>query len=895
MSVWHNTLAETLPLDGEWRFSLAGQQGAIRVPGCWEAQGYPRRVDGPAVYEREIVVPAAWAGRRVQLQFEAVSYDVEATINGVPVGRHSGSWAPFALDVTAALRFGATNTIRLTVYKQGERFPLRESLAGFLPDVVMMFGGVWGSARLVAFPGPALSDLRVLTEMESGRIRVTGAVAGADVEAGLRASVQVTHPDGRVVAVWAGSPVEGQLSASVVVPDPMRWEPANPARYTVAVRLEDGRGTTLAAAERRVGFRALTRQGEQLLFNGQPICLRGVLNWGWYPEVLCPAPDEATIRAEFARVRALGYNLIKLCLFVPSRLYFDLADELGMFLWLELPMWLPEVTPRLREQAPREYAEILDAVHHHPSVILYSLGCELGHSVDAELLGRLDGIVRGATGGVLVCDNSGSGEAYGGLAFDFADFNDYHFYCDLHFFEPLVDHFSRDWRPPRPWIFGEFCDADDYRDLNEIAQAFGGELPWWFTEWNPLHPRTFVGYPAQRERMQKLDLGLGDAALMRLSRRQSFVVRKTILEKVRARAGMGGYVVTSIRDTPLASSSMFDDLGRSKYDPEAFRQFNADSVLLLGRGRARRWTHGGDRPAPFEPYSFPAGQAAGLEIVLAHAGPSLPGGRLVWEVVDAAGRRIGGGEAAVSGPLTGGRPRSIGRAVFAAPPSDRAVTLRLQASFTPQGRPAISNSWSLWIFPVVSAWPAGLGVLDPNGALSGLDDLLEAARRVETPDAGLRVLITNVLTDDVLSFARGGGRVLLIQHGDRPLPARAVPFWREGIGLIGDHPVLAAMPHDGVLDLQFYGLATDRALDTARLAEVLPDAAEVRTPLRRLDARQFDVTDYLLEMRLGAGRLAATTLRFQGGLGDQPVGLRAHLAGRWLLLNLLQYLAHGEA
>ena len=32
-------------------------------------------------------------------------------------------------------------------------------------------------------------------------------------------------------------------------------------------------------------------------------------------------------------------------------------------------------------------------------------------------------------------------------------------------FTPLMDHFRRDWRAPRPWIFGEFCDADDYRDL----------------------------------------------------------------------------------------------------------------------------------------------------------------------------------------------------------------------------------------------------------------------------------------------------------------------------------------------------------------------------------------------------------------------------------------------
>jgi hypothetical protein len=60
--------------------------------------------------------------------------------------------------------------------------------------------------------------------------------------------------------------------------------------------------------------------------------------------------------------------------------------------------------------------------------------------------------------------------------------------------------------------------------------------------------------------------------------------------------------------------------------------------------------------------------------------------------------------------------------------------------------------------------------------------------------------------------------------------------------------------------------------------------------LRRLDARQFILTDYLVEARVGSGRLIASTLRFTGGLGDQPVGLSAHLAGRWLLYNLLMAL-----
>ena len=42
-------------------------------------------------------------------------------------------------------------------------------------------------------------------------------------------------------------------------------------------------------------------------------------------------------------------------------------------------------------------------------------------------------------------DNSGSGEAYGGLLNEYADFYDYHFYSEPHFLRPLVESFTPRW------------------------------------------------------------------------------------------------------------------------------------------------------------------------------------------------------------------------------------------------------------------------------------------------------------------------------------------------------------------------------------------------------------------------------------------------------------------
>ncbi|HEX3054191.1 MAG TPA: hypothetical protein VHP83_26285 [Aggregatilineaceae bacterium] len=709
MQLWENEFAKTVGLDGVWEFRLEKQTGSIRVPGTWEAQGYARRAEGPAIYSRTVFVPADWQGQQIQMQFDAVSYYAEVSVNGQAVGIHTGTWTAFAFDVTQAIRPGEENEITVVVTNIGERFPLRESLVGFLPDVAIMFGGIWQSARLVAFPGPALSEINIKADV-SGRVSVQAGIHDFD---GGEAVIRLLDFSGKEVAIWHGEATK-RLAADIHVEQPLLWCPELPARYTVEITLEVD-DKPAARACRMIGFRKLAHEDQQLLFNNESICLRGVLNWGWYPEILCPAPDEATIRDEFRRVRDLGYNMVKLCLYVPSPLYFEIADEEGMLLWLELPLWLPDVTPRLMEHTLVEYPRIMAQVQHHPSIVIYSLGCELEKNVDPGWIAELNSLTRERAHDVLFCDNSGSGEAYGYLG-DLADFDDYHFYADIQYFEPLLNHFHRDWRRPRPLIFGEFCDMDDYRDPADLRAQYGGELPWWATEQNPIHPLNKLAYSQQIERMSQLNVGQIAPELVHLSRQQSLMIRKTVLERTRARDGMGGYVVTSIRETPLSTSSMFDNEGRAKYSAEEFRRFNADTVLLIGRGRARRWTRGGDRPAPTEPYSFAAGQPIALAAILAHAGKPLAGGRLSWQVTDGNGAILAEDTQIVEGPFAGGRPRSIGSILFTAPTVEQAVRLRLKMAleWADQG---IANEWPLWVFPQVTEWPQGIALYDPAGGV----------------------------------------------------------------------------------------------------------------------------------------------------------------------------------
>jgi hypothetical protein len=875
-----NARSDSLMLNGEWDFLLGGRSGSIRVPGVWEMQGWPEDREGPAEYRKRFSVPASWQGKRTRLAFDAVSYYAEVSVNGQFMGAHEGLWTPFVFDVTDAIRPGEANVIAVRVTKPGhERFHFRDVMVGFIPYISMTFGGIWGDVRLSADSGAGFEDVRVLADSESVSLQAVPTGAG-------KCLIDIRGPDGQALAAYEQEAREGQpMMCQFDRPKGARcWSPGSVALYEAVFRLERG-GDAVAEARRRFGFRALDATGDQLLLNGEPFGVRGLLSWGWWPETLAPIPDDAAIRDEFRRAREMGFNMIKLCLFVPPERYFDLADEEGMLLWLELPLWYQRANPHLLEQIPIEYADIFDRVHHHPSIITYSLGCELDSDVgSADLLGTLNEMARRCTRGALVCDNSGSGEAYGGLRYDFADFNDYHFYCDLHEFGPLVDHFRRDWRTPRPWIFGEFCDKDDYGDVGAISDACGGR-PWWRDLTGINNRPDQIGYHDQEWRMAANDLAWEDAELVRISRAESGLARKFILEAVRSRAGMGGYVITGLRDTPISTSGIFDDLNKPKYPPEWFRTFNAESVLALDVGRARIWQRGGDRPHPIDRFNLTAGDEAAYYLIF--SGHGFAGAAVRWTLRAESGE-MAAGSWDVEGAVPAYEPVTTGAIRFAAPHVESAEQMTLSVTLQTESGQKIANAWAIWVYPVVESWPGGIGIYDPGGVLVGLDDLAEAAASI--PAGGsfeeCRIVIVGAFTPEVGDYVRGGGRVILIQQEGGALPVKGCPFWRESIKLIEAHPITDAIPHRGFTDLQFYGIAADHTFDSGALAEVLPGYAPL---IRRLDARAFWLGEYLIDAEMGAGHLLATTLRVMGGLGDQPRGIRANIAGRHLLHALIAY------
>lgn len=879
-------------LSGTWhfRFDRDARWQLIEVPGCWESLGVAKNDPGPAWYRREAQIPPEWTGKRIWLRFEGVSYACEVFVNGRQVGEHTGLWDSFRVEITGA-RAGEAVELLVRVEKPASltagpdsphlpgRFPQKETLSGFLPYVWgHMFGGIWQDVWLEATDRVVIEDLCIRAD-HAGNIRGEVRLSEeAEVE------LEISDPNGKPVLKCRERGRE-LLFVEKIMP-PTMWTLASPALYEARVSVVGGEKRT-----QRFGMRSIHADRSTLLLNEQPVYPRMILSWGWYEQSLHANPGREQVRRGFERLRQLGYNGVKLCLWVPPECYFEVADEMGMPLWLELPLWLPEVSEFFLKQTPIEYERIVRQVRHHPSLVLYTLGCELDAKVRADLLQPLYKQTKALIGDALLRDNSGSGEAYGGLLDEFADFYDYHFYSDLQFFRPLLDHFAPRWRPAAPFLFGEFCDMDTWRDLRKLPDQ-KGEVPWWAQRDEKLNPqgaRWQFDASELEDRVRAAGLWDRQDELIEVSHKQALLHRKFTIELVRTYREVSGHVITGERDTPISTAGMWTGAAggeRLKFDPAKFAAFNGDVVLSLGWNKRRAWIHGGDRAAYWDTFSYCSGHRVRAHLIVSHYGTLTSAVAGSWTVDG-----VAQGTFEIDSPLVRGEVREVAIAEFVVPPVDRPTRATLRARVQLGESAWVENEWPLWFFPHGRDTPA-VRLVDPPGRLDSVGRWLRV-------DNTCDIVLATQWTPAIRRHVESGGRAILLQSGGGsagPLRRAAMPFWREAIKLIEPHPAWGDFPHEGFCDLQFFGMAADYALDSVPLDHdrATPRRSRgisaARPILRRVDARTAAVHDYATELSVGAGRVIVSTLRFDGGLGEQPLGLSRNTAAAYLLGCWVRYL-----
>jgi hypothetical protein len=148
------------------------------------------------------------------------------------------------------------------------------------------------------------------------------------------------------------------------VPGARLWSPDRPYCYRLVAQLIHPDGYN-AAIQAHFGLRKVEARGRYIYLNNKPLYLDGVLY----------QPGTATyeqMKHHMRSMKALGCNLVRVHIAgIDPRIY-NLADELGLLLWVEVPS--PHSSSKLSRQNHREeLLRMLALIGTNPSIVIWSL------------------------------------------------------------------------------------------------------------------------------------------------------------------------------------------------------------------------------------------------------------------------------------------------------------------------------------------------------------------------------------------------------------------------------------------------------------------------------------------------------------------------------------------
>lgn len=330
------------------------------VPSCWNlARPEWTYFEGSGWYARRFTWPPALHGERLILQIGAANYETRVFLNGQFAGGHRGGSTPFSIDLTAHRVEGEN---RLLIQVENRRRPERVPM-----DHTDWFnyGGLYREVALHVVPAVHIRRFAIHLVPDSGVARIAAEVM---LSAALDGVAELEIAELGIATTFAVTAGRGRVEIEAA---PELWSPESPRLYDAVLRCGADRVTE------RIGFREIRTEGEQILLNGRPIWLRGI----------CVHEDdvdlgktctEADLRRRFADARAMGANFLRLAHYPHHEMVARIADELGVMLWAEVPVYWAIAFERedTYADAENQLLELVVRDANRASIIAWGVGNE---------------------------------------------------------------------------------------------------------------------------------------------------------------------------------------------------------------------------------------------------------------------------------------------------------------------------------------------------------------------------------------------------------------------------------------------------------------------------------------------------------------------------------------
>ena len=330
----------------------------MNLPCCWNMQS-----DMLFLYESSMVFTRKFSFHRngkehVFLRIGAANYICRVFLNKQYIGTHRGGSTPMFFDVTDALEASNRILIAVDATRRCEQVPT-ENYDWF------NYGGIYRDIDLFRLPETYIKDFR-LALVKNGRFdSIRADVVLSSVES---LTATLTLPE---LGISAPVEVKAGRGSITLKAKPELWSPDNPKLYDACLEAGEDRVSD------RVGFREIAVSGREILLNGKKIFLRGIschedsVKNG---KAVTKAECESTIRD----AKALGCNFMRLAHYPHTETMARTADELGILLWEEVPVYwaIRFKNPKVYADAKNQLLELIKRDFNRASVIIWSVGNE---------------------------------------------------------------------------------------------------------------------------------------------------------------------------------------------------------------------------------------------------------------------------------------------------------------------------------------------------------------------------------------------------------------------------------------------------------------------------------------------------------------------------------------
>lgn len=625
---------------------------------------------GQAWYQRDVLIPADWKDKEIILSLERCHWETAVFVDGKPVATDECLSTPNRFILTKQLTPGV-HTLTLCVDNR-LKYPMDQWGHGTTEYTQTNWNGVAGRIELIAKAARYIRKMDIYPDINTKKIKVRLAFNDAGTSGNGNLSLRVMEKGGKEVGT-VHLPVSFSGKSDVVEHEMVLgkeiklWDEFSPSLYQLEVVLDTESGKDSCRSV--FGMRRVEQGKHHVRLNGRNIHLRGVLDCAVFPLTGYPSTDVKDWKRIFHTVKDYGMNHVRFHSWCPPEAAFDAADELGLYLQVELPMWIKDVGkyPARRDFFEKEMYAILDEYGNHPSFILFCNGNE--NEGDFAVL---EDLVK-------------KGQAYDSRHLYSASTARTHVKADQYYTSHVTEKGwitvyegkpSTDWDRSResaidvPVIAhetGQRCMYPNFREMKKYAGV--------------LEPRNFRIY---RERLTRNGMLHQADDFFQATGAHTVLQYKEVNEALLRTATSGGFQLLGLSDFPGQGSAfvgILDAFWESKglVTPEKYRESCAP-IVLLARFPKRTYMNEEDFVAKLGIYHF------GPEVIRK--------GRLLWELKSENGEIVKRGQLAHKEiPLS--TVDSLGKVRIPLGEIASAGKYTFKASIAG----TVCNEWDIWVYP----------------------------------------------------------------------------------------------------------------------------------------------------------------------------------------------------